>query len=83
MKKNKVLSSATQGVVAKLAPRFAGPYTITKVLGSNTYELTDRGGTVNGNAHVVRAELALEKVSIESRAGLSRVSRHIKCATRT
>ena len=51
MKKNKVLSSATQVIMAKLAPRFTSPYTITKVLGSNNYKLTDRCGNTVSPIH--------------------------------
>ena len=51
LKRYKVLSSAAQGIVGKLAPPFAGPYTIIKVLDSNTYELTDRDGNEVGLIH--------------------------------
>ena len=36
-----MLSSALQGVAAKLAPKFAGPYTIAAQLGPNVYEVVD------------------------------------------
>ena len=51
MKKYNVISSATQGIVAKLAHRYAGPCKITEVLGSNTYELTNRGDNTVSPIH--------------------------------
>ena len=50
-KRNKVLSSAAQGIATKLAPKFAAPYTVTKVLGSNTYELADTEQNTFGPVH--------------------------------
>ena len=41
-KRNRVLSSALQGVAAKLAPKFTGPYTIAAHLGPNVYEVVDQ-----------------------------------------
>ena len=43
-KENKVLSSAADGISAKLAPKYAGPYTIVNILGENTYEMPPPGG---------------------------------------
>ena len=51
-KRNRVLSSALQGVAAKLAPKFAGPYTIAAQLGPNVYEVVDQEGKSAGKVHV-------------------------------
>ena len=51
-KRNRVLSSASQSVAAKLAPKFAGPYTIAAQLGQNVYEVVDQDGKSVGKAHV-------------------------------
>ena len=51
-KRNRVLSSALQGVAAKLAPKFAGPYTIAAQLGPNVYEVVDQDGKPAGKIHV-------------------------------
>ena len=51
-KRNRVLSSALQGVAAKLAPKFAGPYTIAAQLGPNVYEVVDQDGKSSGKVHV-------------------------------
>ena len=45
-------SHASQGVAAKLAPKFAGPYTIVAQLGQNVYEVVDQDGKSVGKAHV-------------------------------
>ena len=47
-----MLSSALQGVAAKLAPKFAGPYTIAAQLGPNVYEVVDQDGKSTGKIHV-------------------------------
>ena len=51
-KQNHVLSSALQGVAAKQAPKFAGPYTIAAQLGPNVYEVVDQDGKSVGKVHV-------------------------------
>ena len=51
-KRNRVLSCALQGVAAKLAPKFAGPYTIAAQLGPNVYEVVDQDGKSVGKVHV-------------------------------
>ena len=50
-KRNKILSSAAQGIAAKLAPKFAGRYKISKVLGDSTYKLMDEDGNVMSPLH--------------------------------
>ena len=47
-----MLSSALQGVAAKLAPKFAGPYTIAAQLGPNVYEVVDQDGRSADKIHV-------------------------------
>ena len=51
-KENKILSSSAQGLRQKLAPKFAGPYRVSNVLGSNTYELSRPDGTVVKPVHI-------------------------------
>ena len=51
-KRNRVLSSALQDVAAKLAPKFAGPYTIAAQLGPNVYKVVDQDGKSVGKTHV-------------------------------
>ena len=43
-KENKVLSSAVEGISAKLATMYARPYTIVNILGENTYEIQGEDG---------------------------------------
>ena len=43
---NRVLSSASQGICAGFALSFSGPYTVSKKLGSNVYELMDEEGSI-------------------------------------
>lgn len=47
-KKNRVLSSAAEGVSEKLAPPFIGPFKIGRVISPGIYELVDQNGTVDG-----------------------------------
>lgn len=51
-RRNHVLSSALTGVAAKLAPKFAGPFRISKALSRVIYELEDMRGTPKGKQHV-------------------------------
>ena len=41
MKRNRVLSSAAQGISAKLTPKYAGPLKITEITRSNTVRVID------------------------------------------
>ena len=41
MKRNRALSSAAQGISAKLAPKYAGPLKIIEITGSNTVRVID------------------------------------------
>ena len=50
-KRNRVLSSSAQGVMAKLAPKYVGPYVIIEQCGSNTYKLADDNGEVEELIH--------------------------------
>ena len=45
-KKNRVLSSTAQGVMAKLAPKYVGNYKILEKKGPNTYKLMDQEGDI-------------------------------------
>uniref|UniRef100_A0ABD2WS82 RNA-directed DNA polymerase n=1 Tax=Trichogramma kaykai TaxID=54128 RepID=A0ABD2WS82_9HYME len=45
-RKNRILSSSSGGIVSKMAPPFTGPYVVSKVLGSNVYEISDEQGNV-------------------------------------
>lgn len=51
-KKNKVLSDAAKRLKAGLCPSFIGPFTISKKVGSWTYELNDDTGRSIGIWHV-------------------------------
>ena len=42
--RNRVLSKAAVGFAAKLANKFVGPYTITKIISRLVYEVTSRDG---------------------------------------
>ena len=41
MKRNRILSLAAQGILAKLAPKYAGPLKLIEVTGSNTVKVVD------------------------------------------
>ena len=69
-KRNKVLSSAAQGIAAKLAPKFASPCKITKVLGPAIYELTDNEGNIASPVHTeqIKPYIAEEVEECEQRS---------------
>lgn len=50
-KRNFVLSDATKAFTTKLAPKFVGPFTITRILSPWSYELTDSSGRCIGSWH--------------------------------
>ena len=50
-KRNRVLSSSAQGVTAKLAPKYVGPYVILEIKGPNTYKLGDDRGQIDELVH--------------------------------
>ena len=50
-KRNQVLSSAAQGVMAKLAPKYVGPYEIVEKKGPNNYSLMDQEGDIEDLIH--------------------------------
>ncbi|OXU17097.1 hypothetical protein TSAR_014410 [Trichomalopsis sarcophagae] len=52
-KRNRILSSAVQGINAKLAPKYAEPFKITARLGQDVYRLEERAGEVFEKIHVV------------------------------
>ena len=51
-RRNKVLSDAVNFVNAKLAPKFVGPFTVRRRMGSWSYELEDDKGRTVGVWHV-------------------------------
>ncbi|XP_018406827.1 PREDICTED: uncharacterized protein LOC108782923 [Cyphomyrmex costatus] len=51
-RRRNTLSSAAQGIAAKLAPKFQGPFRITCVVSSLVYELVALDGTAAGRVHV-------------------------------
>ena len=64
-KRNRVLPSALQGVAAKLAPKFAGPYTIAAQLGPNVYEVVDQDRKSLGKVHVEDLKVFHERLASE------------------
>lgn len=52
LKRQHVLSSAAQGIAAKLAPKFAGPFRVGRVLSSTVYELLALDKIAVGKVHV-------------------------------
>ena len=52
MKRNRILSSAAQGISAMLAPKYAGPLKVTEVTGSNTVKIIDVHGKSEEVLHV-------------------------------
>lgn len=52
-KRNRILSSAIQGINAKLAPKYAGPFRITARLGQDVYRLEGENSEVYEKIHVV------------------------------
>lgn len=52
LKRQHVLSSAAQAISAKLATKFHGPFTISRVLSPVVYELQDTNGRTIGKIHV-------------------------------
>lgn len=52
LKRQHVLSSAAQGISAKLAPKYCGPFTVSKILSPVVYELKDPEGKSLGKIHV-------------------------------
>lgn len=51
LKRQHTLSSAPDAYASKLAPKFAGPYTISRKLGANMYELQDAATKTTLVAH--------------------------------
>ncbi|VEN42291.1 unnamed protein product, partial [Callosobruchus maculatus] len=56
-KRNFTLSDAAKGIAAKFAPKYDGPFTVTKIVSPWTYELTDEVGRNKGvwSAHDLKA----------------------------
>ena len=46
LSRNRILSSATKNINAKLLPKFKGPLLISKVLSPLVYELSDEKGKI-------------------------------------
>lgn len=51
-RRNYVLSDAARGFSAKLAPKFTGPYRISRIISPVIVELTDDDGRCVGRVHV-------------------------------
>ena len=51
LKRQHVLSSAAHNVAAKLAPKFHGPFRVSRVLSPVVYELVELNGRGIGKAH--------------------------------
>ena len=52
MKRNRILSSAAQGISAKLAPKYAGPLKVLEVTGPNTVRVIDEKDASEETLHV-------------------------------
>ena len=63
LKKNRVLSSAVEGVSAKLAPTFNGPFKVSRILSPNIYELADLNGKIDGPSSVEHLKTFHERTS--------------------
>ena len=68
MKRNRVLSSAAQGISAKLAPKYAGPLKITEITGSNTVRVIDEKDASEEILHVSHLKPYNDENSDESNA---------------
>lgn len=68
--KNYVLSNAAEKFTSKFAPKFVGPFVISKVMSPWTYQLSDHKGRVHGIWHAKDLKLhppdALDKEAIMS-----------------
>ena len=51
-RKNFIQSDAAKGIAAKLAPKFLGPFTVVKQVGSRGYLLRNANGVMDGPWHV-------------------------------
>lgn len=58
--RNHVLSDASKGIAAKLAPKFVGPYKVKKKVSYLTYELIDNDQKSKGIHHAQDMKLATE-----------------------
>ncbi|XP_046145669.1 WW domain-binding protein 11-like [Osmia bicornis bicornis] len=52
MRRQRILSSAAHNFASKLAPKFSGPYTISKILSPVVYELKDSDGNIIPKVHI-------------------------------
>ena len=52
LSRSRVLSSKIKNISAKLCPRYAGPYRVSKVLSSTAYELCDLTHKFVGKSHI-------------------------------
>ncbi|XP_044765594.1 uncharacterized protein LOC123321871 isoform X1 [Coccinella septempunctata] len=55
------LSSAVEGIAAKLAPKYSGPYTVVKVISPVVYNIKDGGGKVFRHVHIKDLKPSLEE----------------------
>ena len=70
-KRSHPLFLAAKGIVAKLAPKFEGPYWITDALGPNTYRLIGEGGQVEEVVAADQLKPCHSEQPEESEAGAS------------
>lgn len=61
-----VLSSAEKGFAAKLAPKYSGPYTVTKVVSPVVYNLKNISGKVLRRIHIKDLKLADDSSDVET-----------------
>lgn len=52
LKRQHVLSSAAQNIATKLAPKFHGPFTISRVISPTVYEIARPDGSNVGKVHI-------------------------------
>ena len=72
MKRNRILSSAAQGISMKLAPKYAGPLRVTDVIGFNTVKVFDEHGKSEEALHVSQLKPGDERPGDEQPAASQR-----------
>lgn len=72
MRRQHVLSSAAHGFIAKLAPKFAGPYRVLRKLSAVVVELANDRGQSVGKSHISHLKPYLPPFPQDNRRGPSR-----------